>query len=78
MTTKESRIAALELATDGMAIDSETLVLQQMPDEELERRVREILAKHDPPAADDMSEDAEIERRARKLMSRRDAERARQ
>ena len=79
MTTTENRVKALEIATGSTVTDTEAeaLALQQMPYEDLERKVREILANRDPPAADDMSEAATIERNVRKQMARRDAERAR-
>ena len=74
------RIEALELATGPTETEDETAArtLQEMPDDELERRAREILARRDPPATDDMSEGAVMERKVRTLMARRDAEGVRQ
>ncbi len=77
MTIKR-RIETLELATGPTETEDETWArtLQEMPYDELERRAREILARRDPPATDDMSEGAVMERKVRTLMARRDSERA--
>ena len=77
MTTK-TRIEALELATGPTMSEDEARAraLQDMPNDELEARVRSLLAARDPPAEDDLSPEAVLERNVRKLMARKDAERA--
>ena len=70
------RIEALEQAIGQGDDDLEARALREMPDEELDQHIREILAKKDPPAADDMSEYAVTERKVRSFMAKRDAERA--
>jgi len=47
-----------------------------MPFDELDRRVREVLAKREPPAADDMSEEAELYRKVVKVIAKVDERRA--
>lgn len=80
MTAMGRRIEALELAVGHALTDNEAeaLALQRMPFNELEKQVREILTRRDPPAEDDMSEYAVIEREVRKSLARSDAEKARQ
>jgi hypothetical protein len=74
------RIEALELAIAGPTMsedEAEAIALQQVPNDELEARVREILVSREPPAEDDMSKSAVLERKVRTLIARKDAERAR-
>lgn len=78
MTNIERRVELLETAAGPTMTDAEAeaLALQQMPDDELDRQVREILANKDPPAEDDHSEDAELYRKAVKGIANMDRRRA--
>ncbi|HEY3420612.1 MAG TPA: hypothetical protein VGK23_08685 [Methanomassiliicoccales archaeon] len=74
MTTTEQRITALEIAVGPKETDADARAraLQEMPDDELERQIREIVAKYD-----DVGEDAPpIILQARKSLSNVDARRA--
>ena len=72
------RIEAMELATGPTMSEDEAvaLALQQVPNDELEARIREIIAKTEPPAEDDHSEDAELYRKAVKGIANMDRRRA--
>jgi hypothetical protein len=63
--TREARITALELATGPTDTDTEASALQWLSDEDIELKVREIVAKYDGAGED---APAEVQK-ARKLLA---------
>jgi hypothetical protein len=74
MTTKEARITALELAAGPTESEEEATArsLQELPYDQLEKKAREILARHDAEGPGWEGENLELVQRVRKVIARRD------